>query len=1224
MDSATFTLMGVFANFAISYASNNVPTLRELINRKKGLNDRIEKCFDKALRSWSINSGVRELEKQRINTHLQDLQKVLGGNEIPESYQDLIKYWIEELKNDSVCYDFVIENKIEIQSIKLNQRLTSISDQIQAGFESNQQQLSDALSSLEEIKSLLKSQKEVSEDQKASIETLIVTFLNISISNLINRLLLDSAKQLLKELESSFFTFIEATPVIAAKVALMKGMANLFSSPQKALKQFHEAYKLYPQDELVREKECYSLLYEGKMNEALAISEDLPPDNVIRNVAIVLASKDIVDSYKQLPAVLKFNNNLRYELLSIRGNKNQNSDFLFDGTVDKPYESLTYQNVFGWLFGMTCHNVELGGLLFLAFHPSMDTSKYKNAFEYAKAFYSYLSKTEIERHLKMVHVNYCYWGYVFDQHPSWVDEMLKMSPRDLDRRQEDLVLTQTSMLMMSKRYSEAFTNLASIKDKINVAIANYVILMGYHSNNTEYLKWIFEVRKLNEFLFNSDSSKYIAFCINKSSAQEIEGIIDSDAFEDKNNYVVLAQLCKHHTGKNVDVNLLKNSQEGLSDDMIAYAAMVLSEHGEEKFAFKLLSPKVDERKSNVRQRIFLDILNKLPEEKPHLYRLLKENRKRGELYDTPLLEMEYHLSMRVADYENAFEVVSILYNQYPQEENVFTNYLKLIGRLYPKKLSEYMNKVIAFKFESFQNVVLLYRIFGENNYYDTAAELLYRNVKDSSDWGAKTFYTQESAMGHLVKVARKKYDDATDGQYVLCMLSDEQRVLYEAGVGNEVGEQLLGCKDGDELSIIIDGKTVSVTVVSVMNKYGKLSFDLMQENLTGANPFMKPFTIDESRPLESLEEVLKTMNPDSVNYHQLMLQQQEAYEKGEIGIAQLVNDHEIIEGYYERLFSSSKVFVAPCQMFDIVVRPKFAQYKITYVLDLTAIIMLFEYQQLSGCQYSDKFLISATTYEYIVSAMKNGRLLSMIEFSHALSSGILKRYNKLIWADVEIRMSKLVKWMDENCDKEFPEKALSLDNMPEKSEIQVLLSNTISLLLNEPQRCLITDDHAIEMKLRGLGFIISTEEFMKFKDGGENYRSYCDFLIQCNYIGVNLTKDFIVTEYKKMELAQPNLINYIMQNASHNAAICANIINAGFLIVMEAKDISLARITITNMFVAMIKSLRDELKSELITNTLSRIPYQYRNTRIVKTCLIDAARICNVIILPGYNTYREE
>ena len=143
METTTLTLMGIFANFAISYAANNVPTLRNLINRKKGLGDRIDECFKKALKRWSVNRGVRDIEKSRMNTHFQDLQKVLEGNEIPESYQELIKYWIEELKSDSACYDFVIENKIEIQNVKLTQNLAFISDQIQVGFESNQKQLSD-------------------------------------------------------------------------------------------------------------------------------------------------------------------------------------------------------------------------------------------------------------------------------------------------------------------------------------------------------------------------------------------------------------------------------------------------------------------------------------------------------------------------------------------------------------------------------------------------------------------------------------------------------------------------------------------------------------------------------------------------------------------------------------------------------------------------------------------------------------------------------------------------------------------------------------------------------------------------------------------------------------------------------------------------------------------------------------------------------------------------
>ena len=65
METTTLTLMGIFANFAISYAANNVPTLRDLINRKKGLGDRIDECFKKALKRWSVNRGVRDINVTR-------------------------------------------------------------------------------------------------------------------------------------------------------------------------------------------------------------------------------------------------------------------------------------------------------------------------------------------------------------------------------------------------------------------------------------------------------------------------------------------------------------------------------------------------------------------------------------------------------------------------------------------------------------------------------------------------------------------------------------------------------------------------------------------------------------------------------------------------------------------------------------------------------------------------------------------------------------------------------------------------------------------------------------------------------------------------------------------------------------------------------------------------------------------------------------------------------
>ena len=311
------------------------------------------------------------------------------------------------------------------------------------------------------------------------------------------------------------------------------------------------------------------------------------------------------------------------------------------------------------------------------------------------------------------------------------------------------------------------------------------------------------------------------------------------------------------------------------------------------------------------------------------------------------------------------------------------------------------------------------------------------------------------------------------------------------------------------------------------------------------------------------------------------------------------------------------MFIAPCLIFEKILQPVLVKEDVTYVLDLPAIIMLFEYQQASQCKYGQKFIISATTYEYIISCMKNSRLLSLIDFQEAMKQKILVRYNDHLWIDVEIRLRKLVEWMDANCEKEYPDKALALDESDSKTGLQVLLANTISLLLNQPKRCLITDDQAVESNLRGLGLIITTEAYMKIKDQGKDYDSYRDFLIECNYIGVNISKQFVVAEYKKMELLQPNKINYIIQNASYNDVISINIINACVQIAAEANDNNLARITMTNMLAAMIKSLKSEVKGEFVTQVLSGLPSQYKNTNEVKECMRDAAKICNVIMLPN-------
>ena len=140
----------------------------------------------------------------------------------------------------------------------------------------------------------------------------------------------------------------------------------------------------------------------------------------------------------------------------------------------------------------------------------------------------------------------------------------------------------------------------------------------------------------------------------------------------------------------------------------------------------------------------------------------------------------------------------------------------------------------------------------------------------------------------------------------------------------------------------------------------------------------------------------------------------------------------------------------------------------------------------------------------------------MHSYSEALSGGAIVRFKEFIDMDLEIRMNKLLKWMDDNCEKEVSDKFLSLDAKEQKSFAQVLTMNTLTLMLS-PNRCLITDDQIIEKTLRLKTRAITTETFMLRHNGGKDMADYMKFLVDCNYIGVFLKSDFIYEEYIKME-----------------------------------------------------------------------------------------------------------
>lgn len=99
--------------FSISYIANNIPAIRELFGEKKSLCVRIENCYKAAVKKCF---GIDDFHMEMMPYRFRSLQSFGYHLASSESYDEdtlkILELFVEELKNDHECYQFIIDLKI--------------------------------------------------------------------------------------------------------------------------------------------------------------------------------------------------------------------------------------------------------------------------------------------------------------------------------------------------------------------------------------------------------------------------------------------------------------------------------------------------------------------------------------------------------------------------------------------------------------------------------------------------------------------------------------------------------------------------------------------------------------------------------------------------------------------------------------------------------------------------------------------------------------------------------------------------------------------------------------------------------------------------------------------------------------------------------------------------------------------------------------------------------
>ncbi len=1174
-------------SFAISYIANQIPSVHSLLEKHNGLEARISNCYQKALAKWCSNETIRAKYEHMQN--LQDLQSYILGKTIDEGTDiyPLVKLWAEELRNDKLCYDFILENKIDKVDVEVG-KIGSKTDTI--------------LQMLESIKNN-------NYVDKKSVSTEFEKFLE-EVDLLIEKLQVRTALSILDKLEQN--TIIAQNEILSAKIKYRKGLACLYINSSDAYKSFHQAFQLDSGNIIYIESEIKALFNEGRYNDAIELSKHLPENNYIKLALFLYQSNSLEEDLKNILHKIENKPVFLQTVKEFLTHKQSAISYIKNLYQEKYFhrlDSLEFHNILEWIYHIEYYMVKLGSLIPIHKDALIDVDTYKEAADLTDKFQQLLSKTELDGRFRVVKLLDCFWGYIVDGNPNRVAEMQNISKEGLGTQTNLFLFMEAALLHMEQRTAEAFTIISAFNGNMNSEVMNFTLALGLHSGDIRYTEWALKLSAENNIKINNYASAILCEYVNKENAIKIHKLVKNLPFENEIVKTVLLGLCNSKIGTKPNLESIKLNIKQVPDSLLPYAAILLSEQNENSLAFEILNSHIDKSKYDSRQRIFINILSKSAEYYPQLYQILKENRQNGYTEDDNLLMAEYNMAFQLADYKNAMRAIKIVYDRNQNNEHVFVNYLNAIGSYDKEQLIEFQERALKFPYSSSKSVSYVYSVFIQAGYTDFAAIFLHNKAKSMDDEQLKRLFFSESSVGSIEKIVSKELEEVQEGVCVIYTRgSNRTSIIIDAAT--PLGKLMIGKRKNDTISFNGD----EYILLAIYPYLHKLQFDYIQNVMDmGGNDFLRLIKINPDEDvLASLQAAVREFNPESDNFNKRQREALVNYALGEVPLSNFLNEDQIIGGYYKLLFGTFKIFITPsCYLEPIWNHGKKEDTR--FVIDLPAIISLFEFSNKSGYKPNEKFLISNYLKEYINTQRQYHLNNRSYDFFEGISSGNILRFDGDIQKDINKRIDALIVWIENYCEPVIEENVLSVLGSQE-SMISLLFIHTMSLLLRK-NTILISDDPFYSLKLQGRLPQISTEFFIS--KTSDFSKRYIEFLLNSGFVGLTTTTEQIMEQIANIEENKSNKFSYILQSAERNPYLLVPSIDAALRIfTSKAVVSSTLKMTITNLLSMCLKSLSPEyFKSIEWKKILYFLEMPFPNRYLVKECLLDAVKIVSPLQL---------
>ncbi len=920
-----------------------------------------------------------------------------------------------------------------------------------------------------------------------------------TIPSLINNLLDELAHDLLDVIEQHCRALFTEDKRLYSQYLFCKGQYyRLLSDSGAAKNTFHKAYELDDSEQNLRSIEARRLWRDGKHDEALVLAETLPEEHELRIAMHVASSNNPEQEFGNVAEEMR-NCRLRYRISELLGQDKGMPLWLMNGIDIKEPETLTLENLPDWMFLFTCIHYQVQGVIPMRFEDFKLGDMFPKAFYASKKYFTLAKGTKLENAIPFLEALHCYWGFLVEQKDVWLERYHSI---DFSKEEEDKQIyghvLYSSMLTLKGQYDAAYKNIASRELPISDLIFLFVSVLCCVSRKIAYMISLIEKYKDTISLNQGVDSAFVQMA-EVFHPSEFEEVLKRIQYSDDIRPRLLKDyncLIFHHPYNTEGYVGWINELHG---DMAAIAGLLLFYSGEKENAVNYLKEKIEQGEHNACESTYYKLIAQDGAHRPEYFEHLQALRKSGDDMSENQLREEYNFSLILQDYDNALEVIELIWQRNKNDEWANAAYITMLGRKRKEAVRDMISQVMGMKFTRPNHIQSVYYALATNEYTEEAAQFLYTHTLSLQDEGLSAFYNQQTIMGYIAGVANIQHNEVIDGSYVLYTTDGKDRLCRKVTAGTMFGDSMMGYHKDDELTLILSDEERHIRILGIFNKYYYLHYKTMKEVVeNGGNEYFTPFHIETPEGEEGAKELLRFLEKMAGGDERK--EAIERYKRGELGLIHFVDDNEVFSSYYDMLFTDFPRLSIPYKNY-IISAPELFTRTCSYVLDVTSLLLLYEFS-LSYAEWEPKrkFLLPKLIRELVAVQVKASLRDIGAGLHKAMSTGKLYRFDKDYGVNLEKRFKNLEKWIENHCELVASQEILKIEqpnNAADTAKGKLLTYTLVELLNNNPMqlRVLVSEDYFYSNLCGGIKLpLISTESYMYKVEGLEWGTKFTEFI----------------------------------------------------------------------------------------------------------------------------------